>query len=225
MNEKDALICLGAWLGAVLDRLRRGGPPIPSDAGESQIEELAMGFGANWKITVSAWSYTRVARIPALDSMLIEIHTRARNQPWEEPLWEYGILLYVPTPLPVAIAHDFIDRNIARRYLSHSWQEESVWWRLVGDEDPEAVYNIAYYRYTRSEDDWYRVEEVLHQFPWSDLLFKLAREKPSSPEKARGLAERIRAHPDRLDILRPARSLNPTFVTAWLEVAGREAVP
>lgn len=224
MTERDACLALGAWLGAVLDRLRRDEPPFPSSWDEHDVEQLAMTFGVRWDLGVPAWRGKPIPRIEMLDAMLTEIHQRSRGQAWEEALWFGGVFNFCPTTLPPAIAHDFIDRNIARRYLSHSWQEESVWWRLV-DEDPEAVYNIAYYRYTRSEDDWYRVEEVLHQFPWSDLLFKLAREKPSSPEKARGLAERIRAHPDRLDILRPARSLNPTFVTAWLEVAGKDAVP
>lgn len=223
MNEADALLGLGAWLGAVLDRLRRGEAPIAPGADEADVQQLAAGFGAIWTFGVPAWASKRVPRIPALDAMLLEIHHRSRTQPWEESLWCGGILLFCPTPLPTAIAHDFIDRNIARIFLSHSHQEEEVWWRLVDDPDPEAVYSIAYYRYGRPEDDWYRVEEVLHQFPWDSLLQRLARARPSSREKAAALAERIRARPEQEHdrILGSRRLLNPEFAAVWEEVSKR----
>lgn len=223
LNETDALLGLGAWLGAVLGRLRCGEAPVPPDADEADVEELAYSFGARLAMGVPAWAYKRVPRIPALDALLAEIHQRSRNQPWEGSLWYGGILLFCPTPLPLAIAHDFIDRGIAHTFLSHSHQEEEVWWRLVEDPDPEAVYLIAYYRYERPEDNWHRVEEVLHQFPWDDLLHKLARATPSSREKAVGLAERILTHPkeEHEHILGSRRKLDPEFAAVWEEVSKR----
>ena len=223
MNETDALLGLGAWLGAVLDRLRRGEAPVPPDADEAEVAGLAKSFGAYWAMGVPAWAGRRVARIPALDAMLTEIHQRSRSKAWEESLWYGGVLLFCPTPLPLAVAHDFVDRDIARSFLSHSHQEEEIWWRLVDDPDPEAVYSIAQFRYGRPEDDWHRVEEVLQQFPWESLLQRLARTSPSSREKAVALAEHILAHPEQEHeyIHGSRRLLNSEFAAVWQEITNR----
>ncbi len=143
---------------------------------------------------------------------------RPEGEVAEEDLWN-NITFRVPVPLPREIAIDLLDRNMCAHVLGHSWQLEEVWWRLAS-EIPEAAHNLAHYRYTRPEFEWHHIEEILHQFPWDEILQQLAHTAPSSPDKAEHLCALVRKKTERSEIeseriLRPHKSLDPTFATAW----------
>lgn len=217
MTDPSLYVALGGWLGAILDRLRSGRPPLPDEISEQAAAIDASRFGALEFYRVQEWIGRQAHRSARIDEYLSEIHRRAQGQTWEAELW-YGILLYIPTPLPAAIALDLLDRGIARGWFAHSWQEEQVWWRLV-DEYPEAAHNLAINRYTSDAFEWHRVEEVLHQFPWDEIIGILATLAPSHDEKARQLAEYIRARGAEAAAERTIRRWHPSFRAVWGRVA------
>ena len=213
------ILSLAAWLGAIVSRLRSNQPAIPGSLSESDIEQTAKSFGARLALAYSEKNIDKSQQIPAIGVLLKEIHEHMKGRPGEEDLWG-NITFRVPVPLPREVAIDLLDRNMCAHIFSHSWQLEEVWWRLTSEDDPEAVYNLAHYRYTRPQFQWHHIEEILHQFPWGEILQQLAHTAPSSPEKAENLCALVRKKTECNQIeseriLRPHKSLDPTFATAW----------
>jgi hypothetical protein len=220
VTDPSPFVALGGWLGAILARLRAGEPPLPGSVSDDRAIRDAEQFGAQPVYQVQQWHH-KLDRIPQIDTYLREIHALARNQPWEQAFWQEVLAIFIPTPLEPSLAKDLLDRGIGRGWMAHSWQEEAVWWRLV-DEFPEAVHNLALWRYTNPGDDWSRVEEIFNQFPWwSELARLLAEEEPSTRAKAAGLARLIRAQNIVGDVEQCRRRWNQRFVEAWEEVPVR----
>lgn len=216
MTETDAWNGLAAWLGVILDRVRKRRRPMSGRMTEAAFVADAASFGAVQLYQVPEWGWgTTIERRPALDRLLIEIHSHSRGRVWEPELWAL-LFSFIPCPLPTKIAHDLIDREIGIQELGHGHQEEEIWWRLV-DQVPEAVHNLALHRYQREEDDWSRVEEVINGFPgWETELYQLlVHSRASGTNKARQLAKRVRGVADSEGVMRPWKSVDPAFLTEW----------
>ena len=64
------------------------------------------------------------------DAVLQRLHRKIRNQPCEEALWG-GVFWFLANPLPLALAHDLIDRWIATTTMDMTRQVDEVQWRLA----------------------------------------------------------------------------------------------
>ncbi len=199
-GQESAWCALSAWLGAVVDRLRRDGAPLagpfPDEGEEAALAADAESFGAASSYLAfpgplprPLWSMSMPSSVEAL---LCEVHQRVRGACWEERFWEaMGTL--VPGPWPESVAMDLVQRGLCRCLLAHIASSEGVWWELVG-EYPEAAYNLAINRYTNPDDAWDRVEVVLNERPDSSVFEMLARVEASSQDKADQLARYVAAH-------------------------------
>lgn len=205
----------GAWLGLVRVRLREGRLPVPRRVTEENITADAAAFGVKSTYYLSSRFPLPVGRIVWLDECLSEIHVHARGKPWEEEFW-HGLMMYVPTGLPTAIALDLVDRDLCVSALGHCfWESEEVWWKLV-DRVPEAVLNLALHRYLSGAFESHRIEEILNQFPWwAEIARMLAKRPPSSPEKADWLVSQARERAITEFDLRPRERWHPEFEAAW----------
>lgn len=211
-----------AWIGAMLERLARGQPPLPGfeeavvrhdraqfDPGAtSQGPELAAAPRERWALPAPAVT-------EGLGSLLSRLHEQTRGAEWEADLW-FWLLQFLPDGLPDAVAHDLIDREIAVDALGHCNLTDAALWRLAGWVD-EALLTLSKRRYVSAEHTADQFEEVLYAFPqhkW--MLMSLPSLLPSSHEKAERLAARLREHPRRDELLRHA-------CDDFLDVWGRSA--
>ena len=105
----------------------------------------------------------RVMKSPIDESLLVRLHEKLRGLSCEDPIWN-GVVWYLSQPLPLNIAHDFINRKIVAM-LANSTQHDEILWRLVrgtGDQDP--LLTMAKVRYEK--DDW-----SLHD--WEEILVEI----------------------------------------------------
>lgn len=222
MDEFDAIFALGAWLGAIRDRLRRGEEPVPGLSGapadESSIEQVieadARSFGCMYISAVSEWRNHQWPVIPLVDEYLLEIHAALRQSRWEHAVWEQ-VLTQCPTQLPRAIWTDFLDRDLHVTRLGHRWECEELLWRLA-DQVPEAVYNLAIRRYCNPEFSVDKLDELMYAFPdWRGVCNQLIFLTPDPPEKVTWLASRVREHCAK-HMLVHRKHWSPAFEAAWV---------
>jgi hypothetical protein len=129
------------------------------------------------------------------DMVLQTLHTYLYQQPAEAAIW--GAVIPVLThPLPEAIGHDLLDREIALDELEHSRQVDSVQWRLA-ERGAEALLTVALERYLFAEWSVADFEQVLAAYPtnfW--MLDTLLRRRASSAEKEAACWRVVVQHPD-----------------------------
>jgi hypothetical protein len=106
------------------------------------------------------------------------------------------VITYCAHPLPDAIAHDLIDREVAIARLGHSRQTDDVQWRLAGFYD-EARLTLAIDLYTNPRYSTAGLQRLLRQFPTDTwMLDTLSRRTPSSTEKQAAYVAIAASHPD-----------------------------
>ncbi len=93
----------------------------------------------------------RVMKSPIDESLLLQLHEKLRDLSCEDAIWN-GVVWYLSQPLPLNIAHDFIDRKVVAM-LANSRQHDEILWRLVRKTgDPDPLLTMAKARYEK--DDW-----------------------------------------------------------------------
>lgn len=213
------------WLGAVLERLRRGEPPIPPDPAadpqgtESWFRRDQARFGYTDQARAEEserrheqqgpWEH--VAPPEELAECYQELLTRVRGQAWERAFWRHA-LTHAPWPPPDSVLNDLLARDIETTLIGHLPLCDQMLWKLA-DQVPEALLTLAKRRYASADVDEHRFEEVLNAYPrhrW--MLQSLAWLTPSSRAKAVVLAKHIREIPDRDDLLKNQSRL---FAEAW----------
>ncbi len=228
MDERNGLFALGAWLGAVRDRLRAGRPPSPGcTRGRSSkrwamaIETHFKSFGVQWLAYSRGLDDPRFEPVALLDEYITEIHALARGKFFEEELWS-ELLTVVPAPLPLPVAHDLVDRNIEVTSLGHRYEHQAVLWR-VADQVIEAVYNLAILRYENEHDGPDRLEEIFYQFPyWLEIGQILAERDAGTAEKLDWLVARMKEHSLHTDRTRRQQFWNPEFRERMLTGEGTQ---
>lgn len=136
------------------------------------------------------------------DEIFHALHRRLYGHLCEDLLWA-AILCNIGRPLPVSIAHDLLDRELALSSIGHSRQADEVQWRMAAFYS-EALLTLAREFYTSADRTFAEFQDLLRQFPddvW--MLTSLSLESASSSEKETYLFHHIRQLPNADEILEP----------------------
>ncbi|RYX84411.1 hypothetical protein EON83_09790 [bacterium] len=94
-------------------------------------------------------------------SVLHQLHQKVRGQECE--FWAWGTVIFpIRDPLPPAIAHDLIDRDIIVSQLGHTRQLDEVQWRLASLVD-EALLTFAWDMFNKPTYSAAELEKLLTQ--------------------------------------------------------------
>jgi hypothetical protein len=193
----DNLLAFAAWLGAIVDRLRKGVAPIPSDAEELARDCASFGVGSTLaKPRAPDWSEERCPQ--GIVPLIREIHLRIKGTAFERQLM--GELLHIVPPDDVL--EDMLSRDVLVDQIGHLPLADSLLWRLA-DQVPEALLTLGKRRFLNAPYTADQFEEVLYAYPSHYWLFSsLAQLECDSPEKLDCLARYLAALPDRSTMMR-----------------------
>jgi hypothetical protein len=96
------------------------------------------------------------------EEILFRLHAKIKRQPSENDIW-VAVIWYLSTPLPLKLAHDLIDRNIAVTDMVYSPQLDEIMWRLATFDD-DALYALVSERYTSSKYSVSQFKNILQQY-------------------------------------------------------------
>lgn len=223
LPETCTEMAAAAWIGAMLERLDRREAPLPAfkeaavRADRARFDAAPAGRSPQLDISDprERWAQPAASAVDGLAGLVTRLHERTRGASWEADLWLW-LLQSLPGGVPEAVVHDLIDREIAIEAIGHCKLSDAALWRLAGRVD-EALLTLAKRRYVSERCTADQFEEVLHAFPEHEwMLTSLPGLLPSSRHKAVRLAEYIREHPRRDELIRHAGG-------EFLEVWGRAA--
>lgn len=188
-----------AWLGAVLDRLRRGDAPFDFAVEDAALTDRAR-FGPKAGVPRGEGSWWGEVRSPPeLVSVFRDLYEAARGCSWEEAFW-CGIVGVCPWPPSELVVESLLARDIAIERIGHLMLSDRLLWRLAERVD-EALLTLAKRRYEDPVYDHSAFEEVLNSFPNHEwMLQSLVGESVTSDTKAASLVEHLkgRSSPDAL---------------------------
>ncbi len=217
LSEPDLAYC--AWLGAVLERLRRGEDGFPHDPEKAMTNQVTVdddqkrscyrrGPGVQREPLGKTYAQQKCPEI--LTPIYTEIMACVRGSHWENEF--RGTLLVAPWPLPEVVLDDLLARDIQTDAIGHLWLSDSKLWSLA-DRVSEALLTLAKRRYAGPAYDEHQLEEVLHAFPVHEwMLRSLATMEPSCQARAAVVAKYIRALPNPQGLLKGRPDL---IVEAW----------
>jgi hypothetical protein len=130
------------------------------------------------------------------EAVLENLHEKIRGQSCEPALWNV-VVWYLAHPLPIALAHDLIDRSVSFIAMGHTRQVDEVQWRLATLVE-DALYTLIRERYQQDRYSAALFEAILQQYYFSDhyegILYMLTYFQTPSTQKKDILIERVECY-------------------------------
>lgn len=187
-------LVLAAWLGAIVDRLRRGAAPLPETWQEIQSDLTSFGSARSSDDKPLPATYAHAPCPPELVSLMLELHRRLIRRSDERHVWN-TVLEEAGFCPPDEVIEDLLARDVDTVYLGHLPLPDRLLWRFAEHVD-EALLTLAKRRFV---DDFYsadQFEEVLHSFPSHEwTLESLASMATASSPKTAVVARYVVEHP------------------------------
>lgn len=123
------------------------------------------------------------------EAVIQRLHEKIRGQRCENAIWD-AILWYLAHSLPIAIAHDLIDRAISTVMMGTTRQVDEVQWRLATFSE-DALYTLIRERYVEQRYSVIQFEAILEQYAYTihsdSILYMLSFYETPSPDKKAAL--------------------------------------
>lgn len=200
VTNETCPLSTAAWLGAVVDRLRRGAAPFPED--ESMASTDRESFGPRQQSYYTRdWEHRPCPE--ELVPLMHEIHRSLRGRMEERHCWRF-LFDEIPFCPPESIVEDLLERDIDTDRVGHLLLTDRLLWRLA-DVVPESLLTLAKRRFHSETCASDRFEEVLHAFPHHEwMLSSLACLASGVGEKSLILARYLALHPNRDKLMKHA---------------------
>jgi hypothetical protein len=123
------------------------------------------------------------------DAILRQLHEKVREQRCENAIWD-AIFWYLARAIPLAIAHDLIDRGVSTIRMGMTRQDDEVQWRLATFNE-DALYTLIRERYVDEQYSVAQFESMLEQYSYTihsnSILYMLSYYTTPSSEKKTAL--------------------------------------
>jgi hypothetical protein len=200
VNSATCPLSTAAWLGAVVDRMRRGAALFPEDEAMARADRESFGPTQS-SCDTGNWEHRPCP--DELVPLVHELHQNLRGRNDEKDRWSFlfGELPFCP---PESVIEDLIERDVDTCLVGHLALSDRLLWQLA-EVVPESLLTLAKRRFLSDTCVPDRFEEVLHAFPQDEwMLSSLVCLADGADEKSRILARYLAAHPDRDKLVKHA---------------------
>lgn len=200
MSNATCPLSTAAWLGAVVDRVRRGAAPFPEDESMACADRESFG-PIQHSYDTGNWEHRPCP--DELAPLVHELHRNLRGRIDERDRWSFlfGELPFCP---PESVVDDLIERDVDTCLVGHLALSDRLLWQLA-EVVPESLLTLAKRRFLANTCAPDRFEEVLHAFPQHEwMLSSLVCLASGTDEKSLILSRYLAAHPNRDELMKHA---------------------